>query len=160
MRPYLIALPALFALTACDSSLSLYYKQGGSVSRMQSDQTQCEVKALKDAPVANQTRQTAPTYFPGRQVCGPSGCYTSPGYWVPGSYYTVDVNEGLRARVMDQCMGQRGYHPVRLPSCTPATKQGVSAKLTTTLPRLTEQSCAIKYEGGGFQIVSPTTPKG
>ena len=152
------ALIALLGLAACDTGLSYYHRNGVAVTRMQSDTTQCQVAALKDAPVANQIRQNPPVFFPGRQICNGAGqCYYQPGYWIPGNTYTVDVNQGLRTQVETQCMARKGYQPVNLPACSPAVRQAAPPRQTTTLPTLTPQSCVIKYEGGGWQVVSPAT---
>lgn len=152
LRPLLIS---LMALSAC-GPLSLYYQEGESVSRMQTETTQCQVQALKDAPVANQVRQGPPTYWPGRTYCdGRGSCYRSPGWWEPGQIYTVDVNKNLRNKVEAQCMAQKGYRPVSLPPCKRAVKSGVPVQRTTTLPPLTTQSCFVKFDDGSFQIISP-----
>lgn len=145
---------AFLALTACDTSLSTYYQSGVSVSRMQTDTTRCEVQALKEAPVANQVRQRPPIYFPGSQYCGPGGCYYRPGYWVDGGIYTVDVNADLRGRVQDLCMAQKGYQPVNLPACSVSVAAAAPPRATTTLPRLTENSCVVRYDDGSWQIVT------
>lgn len=148
------------ALAGC-GPLTLYHRPGVSVSRMQADSTECEVQALRDAPVANQVRQRPPIYFPGNRVCDGSGnCWVRPGYWAGGELYTVDVNRDLRARVTDMCMARRGYRPVSLPPCPGAVRAAVPARQTTVLPELTPKTCVIRYDGGGWQIVNPVAPKG
>ena len=145
----------ILALTAC-GPLSLYYREGASVSKMQTETTDCQIKALRDAPVANQVRQSPPIYYPGRTVCNSSGqCYTTGGWWQPGHLYTVDVNKGLRNRVEAQCMAQKGYRPVSLPPCRPNVKSLVPASRTTTLPPLGEGACFVRFDDGTFQIITP-----
>ncbi len=149
-RPLLIALTAL---TAC-APLTIYYKPGVAVARLQSDQTRCEVAALRDAPVATQIRQRPPIYFPGPRICDASGaCYSQPGYWVDGGIYTVDLNADLRGRVTDQCMAAKGYQPVTIPLC-PGAVSSAPPMQTTTLPALTANSCAIRNQDGSWHIVS------
>ena len=143
------------ALAGC-GPLTLYHRPGVSVSRMQADSTECEVQALRDAPVANQIRQNPPVFIPGNTWCNADGqCRTGPGTWVDGGFTSVDVNAGLRDRVMRQCMANRGYQPVTLPECSASIKAAVSPAQTTTLPRLGESSCVIRHGGGGWQIVTP-----
>lgn len=125
---------------------------------MQNDATLCEVKALKDAPVANQVRQRAPVYFPGSQYCGGGGCYYRPGYWVDGGIYTVDVNRDLRIRVQNMCMADKGYQPVSIPRCSANVAASVPAGRTRTLPPLSASSCAIANDDGSWQIVSTQQP--
>ena len=146
------------ALAAC-APLSIYYRPGVPVARMQTDTTQCEVQALREAPVANQIRQRPPIYYPGTQYCDASGaCVTRPGYWVDGGFYTVDVNRDLRARVQDLCMAKKGYQPVSLPNCPVTLARSVAPDRTRILPALTEDSCAIRYDDGSWQIVTPQAP--
>ncbi len=141
---------------AC-APLSLYYRPGVEVSRMQSDATRCEVAALKDAPIANEVRQHPPVYMPGTRYCGGGGCYHGPGYWVGGGVYTVDVNRDLRRRVQNMCMAEKGYEPVRLPRCPASVARQVPAAATRTLPPLSQSSCAISNRDGSWQIVTPET---
>lgn len=159
MSPRFFPLMALL-LSAC-APLTIYHKPGIPVSRMQSDQTACEVSALKDAPVAPLIRQYPPIYYPGHRVCNASGtCWTTPGYWEDGGFYTVDANKDLRNRVLSECMARKGYRPVTIPSCSPAVKSAAPIRQTTVLPRLTPQSCAIRRNGGGWQIVTPRPAPG
>lgn len=121
---------------------------------MDRDTTDCQVSALRDAPVANQIRREPPIYVPGRVVCDAAGqCYDAGGYWTPGRVYTVDVNAPLRGKLTDQCMAGKGYVPARIRQCPAGASQDVPAVATTTLPPLTPDSCAIKYQSGAFQIV-------
>lgn len=138
-------------LTAC-APLRIYHKPGVPVARWQSDTTRCEVRALRDAPVANQVRQQPPVYVPPRQICDRTGaCRLTGGYWYPGEIYTVDVNAGLRRLVETQCMAERGYVPVDIPRCP----DGLTVRgRTTVLPPLTEGSCFVRFEDGGFAIVN------
>lgn len=158
MKPFITIFATSLALAAC-GPLSIYYRPGVSVSRMQNDQLNCQVRALKDAPVANQIRQRPPIFFPGRQICGAGGCYYSPGYWAGGGVYSVDVNADLRGQVEEQCMARKGYQPVSVPLCTGGVKSAVAPKQTQTLPKLTESACAIRYDDDSWQIVNPITGK-
>jgi hypothetical protein len=133
--------------------VSTYYAEGVSVDRLNSDDLQCDVRALRDAPVANQTRQSPPRYI-SRQVCNPTGACRDRGSWVPGEIYAVDVNAGLRQRVKLQCMAERGYRPVEIPACPPGVAQAAPPGATTTLPRLGPQSCAIRNPDGSIFIVT------
>ncbi|WP_424833506.1 hypothetical protein [Ruegeria sp.] len=145
----------LLVLSAC-GPLSLYYREGESVSKLQTETTECQVKALKDAPVASQIRQSPPVYWPGRTYCdGKGNCYRSAGWWEPGRIYTVDVNQGLRNTVEAQCMAAKGFRPVSLPPCRNAVKSQVAPARTTVLPPLNPSSCFVKFEDGSFQIITP-----
>ncbi|MEX0339355.1 MAG: hypothetical protein AB3N11_09980 [Arenibacterium sp.] len=146
-----LSIVLILFLGAC-GPVATFYREGAPVTRLNSDQTACEVAALKDAPVANEIRRSPPIFYPPRQVCNSSGaCYTRPGYWVEGPIYTVDVNKGLRARVLNSCMAKKGYSLVSLPRCT----QSTALQTTARLPPLTSESCVIPGRDGLNQIVSP-----
>lgn len=157
MKPgYVLTLISLI-LSGC-GPLSIYYREGVSVSRMQSETTACQVKALRDAPVATQVRQSPPIYFPGRTVCNSAGqCYTTPGWWEPGNVYTVDPNAGLRGRVEQQCMADKGYAPVQLPTCSQNVAAQVQPVKSAKLPALGPKSCVVKFEDGSIQVVTPVS---
>ena len=148
------SLLALVFLGAC-LPLQTYYRTGASIDRVKSDQLACEVRALRDAPVATQTLISPPRYVPPRQICNAAGaCTTKGGVWIPGDIYTVDVNADLRKRVELQCMANRGYMPARIPACPPGIAQAAPTGQTKVLPKLTEKSCAIRNADGSFQIVT------
>ena len=159
MRSVFLLSAVLAGLSAC-APLSIYHQPGVSVTRLNTDRTDCEVAALRDAPVANQIRRHPPTFVPGPLVCDANGnCFRRPGYWVSGGYYTVDVNANLRGRVENICMAQRGYQPVSIPRCSEAVKRAAPPRSTQRLPQLTEASCAIRYDDGSWQIVNPVSSK-
>jgi len=138
-------------LAGC-APLQIYHKPGVPVAKLRTDTLACEVQALRDAPVAQQTQQNPPVFIPPRKTCDSSGqCIHEGGYWVPGRIYTVDVNQDLRSRVETQCMANRGYAPVSIPACPSGIK---SLERTKVLPRLTERSCAIRNDDGSFLIVN------
>jgi hypothetical protein len=160
MRVSIRFLPVMLVLGACAGPLDVFYKPGATVTRMQTDETNCEVKALKDVPISEQIRQRPPIYYPGSSICNGSGnCWYRPGYWVDGGIYSVDVNKDLRNRVLTQCMANKGYSPVSIPLCSAGVKASAPNSTTTTLPSLTESSCYIKNEDGGFQIISQVKSK-
>ncbi|AZV78192.1 hypothetical protein EBB79_10100 [Parasedimentitalea marina] len=146
--------PILLGLVSC-TPLTLYYKPGAEVSRMQTDTLGCETQALKDAPVANEVRQSAPVFYPGDRYCDGTNCHYSPGYWIPGHIYTVDVNLDLRRRVEQNCMAVKGYQRIQLQNCNLSIAKAAGTAQTTRLPQLSDKSCAIKNKDGSFQIVEP-----
>lgn len=154
MRPIASLLCLGLLLAAC-APMTLYYRPGVSVAKMQDDTTRCEVRALREAPVATQIRQHPPTYVPGARYCNKHGeCWTRPGYWVEGPIYTVDANARLRARVMELCMAEKGYNEVTLPNCPPEVRNATPPAVTTVLPRLTQEACVIRNDDGTWQIVA------
>ncbi|WP_262386662.1 hypothetical protein ROLI_021670 [Roseobacter fucihabitans] len=142
------------ALVAC-APLSIYYKEGAEVTRLQTDQLNCEIAALSDVPVSNQIRQEPPVYIPSRRYCDGAGrCHIRGGFFEPGQIYTVDVNANLRGRAEGQCMAQKGYAPVTVPNCPNAVFRAAPKGATQVLPRLSAQSCVIQYQDDTWQIVN------
>ena len=151
----MILLTFLAALAGC-SPFAIYYREGAEVSRMQTDQTNCQVAALKDVPESRQIRRTPPRYIPGPRYCDSRGrCSYGPGYYIPGDVYTYDANAALRNQVTQQCMAQKGYARVELPRCSGSVAQSVQPGITRVLPPLSQSSCVVKNRGGSWQIVSP-----
>lgn len=154
MKPLLLFMAMTTVLAGC-LPLSIYYREGAQVSLMQRETLACEVRALRDAPVANQIRRTPPRFVPSRRICdGAGNCTTRPGYYVPGEVYTVDVNAGLRQRIEAQCMADKGFVPAKIPACPPGAAKAAVPARTAVLPRLSENSCVIRNQDGSFQIVT------
>ncbi|WP_299961902.1 hypothetical protein [uncultured Roseobacter sp.] len=151
---YLLRTAALAgALVAC-TPLTVYHRQGTAVATMRADLLACEVSALADVPVANQIRREPPRYIPARRFCDADGdCVTRGGFFEEGRVFTVDVNADLRDRVEAQCMADEGYVPQTLPNCPNSVFRAVPKTQTAVLPRLTPNTCAIKYQDGTWQIV-------
>lgn len=135
--------------------MSVYYKDGGSVTRMQDDLLSCQVAALKDAPVASQIRRSAPVYVPSRQYCDGGHCYQRGDYFADGQVYTVDVNARLRGDLEARCMREKSYSPVEIPDC-PSHLGGAAAPIQTeVMPPLTPSSCVIRNRSGAWQVIEP-----
>lgn len=152
MKPkYLYAV--VLILSAC-APLKIYHKPGVTVSRMQDDMLACEVRALKDAPVATQVRRAPPEYIPSYRYCRSDGsCYRRGGYFLPGEVYTVDVNASLRNRLETQCMAKQGYQRTEIPNCKGTNSQSATPSPSDVLPVLTPNSCVIRNRSGGWQII-------
>lgn len=151
---------AIFALGAsllgACVPLSIYHKPGVAVSVMERDRTRCEVSAAQDVPISRQLRRTPPRYIPAQRRCdGAGNCTVREGHYLPGRSYTVDINEGLRKRAAAQCMADRGYLPVDIPTCRQNVAQSLPAAATQVLPRLGPNACVIRNQGGSWQIVNP-----
>ncbi|MEO1137884.1 MAG: hypothetical protein AAFW87_00370 [Pseudomonadota bacterium] len=135
--------------------LSVYYREGAQVSRIDSDRSTCALFALRQVPVRKLTRYIPPTYS-YKQSCNASGaCTTIPVLISPGRWETYDANEGLRAKVAEQCMVEQGYQKVRIKPCPPAVIENTTIRATQVQPPLTTASCAIRIKGDKYQIVTP-----
>jgi hypothetical protein len=151
IRSYLLILPLV--ATSC-VPLSTYYRAGVSPARLQSDTTNCDVRALRDAPVVLKTQVSPPVWVPPRQTCSAANvCTTSPGYYQPGNVYQVDVNKSLRSRVTSQCMAAKGYTPAQIQPCKNGSAT-VPATGAATLPPLTDRSCFLRNSDGTLRILN------
>jgi hypothetical protein len=146
----------LLGLASC-GPLPVYYNATRDQAHTSSDTLACQVKALNEAPVANEIRHRAPSYYPGTRHCSQGSCWSRPGYWVDGGSYTVDLNQGLRSRVEQSCMEQKGYSRVELPRCTKeqaAALQSQSARSSGLSKNgLSENACALRQKDGSTIIL-------
>lgn len=153
--PHRVRGVVLLALLAGCAPLSLYYKQGAPVQRLNAELGACTQEGLREIPVDTDTR-----FIPGQQTpqtfCDAAGqCQT---IWVkitPDRVETYDANEGLREDYVQACMARRGYAPVRLPACSDAVVRATPLAPTRVLPPLSAESCAIRLKTGQYQIVTP-----
>ena len=144
----------LFALAAC-APLNTYYKPGVSVQALDRQTLACQTQALREVPSSTQVRRTPPRFIPSRQRCDASGaCVVIPARHIPGDLVSYDPNDGLRKRVEQQCMADKGFAPVSIPPCPDGIARATPARATTTLPKLNENSCVIRNSNGSFQIVT------
>jgi len=156
-RFYIMGLAAIL-LSGC-LPLSVYYREGAEVSRIERDQTACDVQALSEVPKRILTRYIPPTYS-YRQSCNAAGaCKTVRILLSPGRYEQYDANEGLRARAAAQCMADKGYQKVSVKPCPGDVIEETVITSTRVQPRLTKDSCAIRIRGGKYQIVTPEAKK-
>lgn len=143
-------LPVLLALSAC-APVTTFYKPGASFAQLEADSVQCEVAALRQVPVANQTIQDPPEFIPAEKVCDRNGnCRVFPAEFIPGRIRTIDANAGLRGRVTRQCMGARGYSVEEIPQCPLGTQ---TSAVQTRLPALTPNICALRQDNGTVVFV-------
>lgn len=147
-------LVGILALSACEP-LTIYHRTGVQVTKMQSDLLECQVDALAKAPVASQIRRGPPRYMPPYRSCSDGHCYRYGGFFYPGEVYTVDLNATLRGQLETQCMATQGYRRVEIPNCPAGTPSAGDGPQTTTLPPLTENSCAIRGQNAAWEIVEP-----
>ena len=75
----------------------------------------CNMEAARAYPAMPTIQPVAPGYFaPGFVRCGPYGCYSTPGYYVPPAMGTVDVNQGNRDQAANQCMMANGWQLIKV----------------------------------------------
>lgn len=148
-------LMVVFLLAGCQP-VSMYYQPGVTVAKAENDRLDCDVEALREAPVANEVQQTPAVWIPGRQICDASGsCYFREGYYEPGEIYSFDTNGTLRRQVLDRCMARKGYQSVAIPACPQSVVNAAPPRTANArMPTLTQNSCSISYSDGSYQIVN------
>ncbi len=147
-------LVALCLVAACGPP-GLYYKQGVPVQHLLSDEAQCGLDSVRAVPVDNRTRFIPGTREP-RRICDAAGKCTT--IWVqvtPDRWETYDANEDTRRNFERNCMITKGYQRISLPSCSSQIAENVLLSQSQVMPPLTQESCAVRLRGGGWQIVTP-----
>ncbi|WP_319823774.1 hypothetical protein [Thalassovita sp.] len=148
MRHSLLITSAILFLAGC-VPVDVYHKAGGSLHRLQNDETDCKVSALQQVPVNRMTRITPIRLIP-QQHCERRGDCRIVYIEVGGNVETYDANLPLRQRVEAQCMARKGYERVELPVCT----EKAPATLPGTMPPLAEKACAVRTKTG-YRAVNP-----
>ena len=144
----LIAATSFIALAGCN--YTLYHQAGKSFAERDADVTRCDVIALRKAPVETQILFTPPRQEE-RTICDDDGNCITETYWTKPEPYTVDPNKELRERVAMQCMLDKGYQQISLPSCDDGKTLSVPTKMTNIGPN----SCAVRLKGGAVRIAQP-----
>lgn len=144
----LIAATSFIALAGCN--YTLYHQAGKSFAERDADVTRCDVIALRKAPVETQILFTQPRQEE-RTICDDDGNCITETYWTKPEPYTVDPNKELRERVAMQCMLDKGYQQISLPSCDDGQTLSVPTKMTNIGPN----SCAVRLKGGAVRIAQP-----
>lgn len=134
------------ALAGC-APQTFYYGPGASVAAVDRALASCTAQAARDVPVVTETRYT-PLRVIRYNSCDGEGNCTPEIDTEGGEPFEVDVNADRRAAQVQQCMARQGLAPVSLPVCSPAVARAAPAGVTTTLPRLTPQSCVVPRDGG------------
>lgn len=139
-------------LALCGAVLSgcnytVYHQPGKTIEDRDRDLLRCDVRALKQAPVATELRYQAPV-LRERKICDNNGNCITDTYWSDPEPYTVDVNEPLRARIKKQCILDKGYTEVSLPKC----ETGDSVSIPARMGQLGAQSCLVRDQRGTLRI--------
>lgn len=137
-----LILLSVVALSGCVTGpVSYLHKTGSSVAQRQSAFDQCRIQSMQSVPSANRTVYSPGFSTPGTTYCNRIGnsvsCNTVGGVNIPDSINTVDDNEGLRTRTLNQCLASKGYTIVQLPVC-----QGKKDYEGDSQPPLSQLKCA------------------
>jgi hypothetical protein len=153
-----LGLTALFFVSACVASgpVAVVYKPGSTGEQRLTALTDCETQALSKVPRAIATGMTPAYTTPSNVQCYGTGAYVScqqyGGQTYGGNVYSYDANQELRDRVTLQCLAQKGYQVISLPTCdAEQSKRAVSA-FGRKQPTADQIECVI--EGGGYVLKS------
>ncbi len=115
------ALLMVFSLTGCADTTAFYYKKGMVLASKQKDYDACKIKSFKEIPQNIVTTYNPGVHNPGTLSCNTIGTYTScnrvGALNIPASSSSQDANEGVRARFIAECMNNKGYILVDMPTC-------------------------------------------
>ncbi len=136
----------LMLLSGCVPA-TFYFREGATVAAVDRALADCDADAARSVPVRNETRYT-PLRVERDLVCDANGVCDVEINTEGGEPYVVDANSDRRQTVVAQCMAAARFTPVTLPACPPAVARVAPAGATTTLPRITPQSCAVTRPDG------------
>ncbi|SDX63437.1 hypothetical protein [Roseicitreum antarcticum] len=160
----LALLGTAFALSSCGPrTIDYAYRADTTLAQHDRDSLQCEVEATQRIVPNIQTRRTPVIYTPVQTTCQQIGtqtqCTTTGGEWQGGDAYSVDVNEDLRGEVQVQCMRDRGYQIVPLPSCpSRAVTDEARTRLTDRLFAPVPDACAVQITQRGSNVLRQVAP--
>lgn len=158
LRRMIIAASAISitAVTGCMET-SMWYREGVSPMKVNSDSTDCQVAAAQRVPVNSQLGQTPVYYTPVQTQCYGYGssvsCTQTGGQSYGGNVYSYDANAGLRSRVTQQCMMNKGYQLINIRKCEDKDLKG-GIRSYSVLPQLTPNSCYVNAPSGTV-LVNP-----
>ena len=142
-----------------------YLKTGSTSQEHNRILLKCEVEAAQKIPVSNQASTTpvftTPTYttpvscysgYGGYVTC--SGGQTTGGQTYGGNVVISDANLGLRQRLQDQCMADKGYILRNLKPCSDlAMADGENFPLSGKQPETDYIECFTQNQG--FIVLPP-----
>lgn len=119
---HLFTMTSALLLCACLPTTESYlYKDGGTVSRTDTDYFECELAAARGVPQDTRVGTTPVYSTPVQTNCYNIGysvqCNTTGGQVYGGDTYTYDANSELRASYFARCLVARGYNVIDLPKC-------------------------------------------
>ncbi len=89
-------------------------KPGGSEAEFRAMAAECEEDAAGRFPAVLREQVAIPArWFPPQRSCGPQGCVTYPGYWIPPQTAVVDLNQGSRNQARRSCYMAQGWRPAK-----------------------------------------------
>ena len=145
-------------LVAACGPVDVYHRAGAPAPLQEADLVQCETVGVNEVPTNTQVRTTPIVVTPTRTTCveknGKQECTTTGGDVTGGETESFDANEGLRERVVNQCMISKGYRKYTLDECTSRQLKGKTLSLNALSP-VTQNTCVTKASGGGWIFVNP-----
>lgn len=154
----LLAASAIILSGCTPTAQQTYWRDGATGRQWDQAVTQCQVQALRQVPQSVAVG-TTPTYrTPTQTNCYAVGnmvqCATTGGQVYGGQVYSYDPNTNLRSRVEAQCMANRGYSLVTIPTCTSEQRaSGTLRRVSGRLPPLRSVVCT--YEGSYILNLPP-----
>lgn len=160
-----LCLSVLGGCIASSNSEYMYRSTPVTKSKKAKDLLDCELKAVKAVPTNKQVGTTpayvTPTYTTP-VTCTTTGLFTSctggqtfGGQVVGGEVFSYDANSGLRARVYNQCLTQKGYVKTSqpIPECRPNQIPKGYVRPNALVYAPVKGACVITASNGGGSLV-------
>lgn len=136
------ALALVAPLAACIPAQT-FYKANTSVAKATAVEDKCEAQAMTQAPVRMRT-QSVPYY----------GYANGRSYIAGYTTQRYDANAGVRAQLIETCMGKSGFNKVKIDRCQKKDMQG--ATLVATMPASPKGLCMGRVKKGEpLKLVRP-----
>lgn len=148
---------AFLVATACVATgpVNVVYKPGSTGEQRLSALTECETQALAKVPRAMATGMTPAYTTPSNVQCYGTGAYVScqqyGGQTYGGDVYSYDANQDLRDRVTMQCLAQKGFQTISLPSCDAEQSKRAVSSMGRKQPTYDKIECVVE---GGYVLKS------
>lgn len=153
MRRFMLSATLLLCACVTAGPVQVVYKPGSTGEQRLSALTDCQIEALGRVPRATATGVTPSYSTPSNVQCYGTGAYINcqeyGGQTYGGTVYSYDTNVELRDRATAQCLQQRGYQVVSLPSCNSEQSKRAVSSVGRTQPTVDLIECVVD---GGFVL--------
>jgi|LauGreDrversion2_3_1035106.scaffolds.fasta_scaffold78028_1 hypothetical protein len=146
---------SLLFLCSCVATgpVPVVYKVGSTGDQRKSAVLDCETQALSKVPRAMASAVTPAYTMPSNVQCYSTGytvsCQEYGGQTIGGNAYSYDANQDLRDRVTMQCLANKGYQLVSLPTCDAEQSKRAIASAQQRMPSYDKIECVVQ---GGYAL--------
>lgn len=148
---------ALCSLIASCGSVTVPYKEGGSISDYKRVVASCELEAVQSIPRKVGFKKTPLVHVPEVVECVERTledesvskvCTKTGGYTTGGELIEVDLNSEARGQYAQLCVAKHGYTQVTLPRCSKRQKINHISVYNKQFNKISENTCVTNIQNG------------